>query len=562
MFDVDALGRHEAELLREEAARNADTETALKSVLDGDVLVPLVTDRDAPPRRAGTRHPVSVRRRMALLVGVAAGIAAIALVVIRENDATPADQPSPTVTVSPTTPPRPLPNNAQGALEPGTYYVDEVSGTKTPRIFATIGPGWGDAMPQVEGFAIGRSEIGELTFDRPYAVFSDACHPSDGYYQGTLTTLDGYVAALTEQQGWAEVTDPTDISIDGYAGKAFQRTVPTDMSDCDMHDRSFRGRLDFPDDGVAGWADFRSWVVGDGDGAGGGYYYEPGGTETVWVVDLDGTVVIISANLWWGPTAAAHPDFADDVLNSIRIAEWSPELTARPLEAPIGCDPSPEPYCPHLVASPDGTLVAMDTSGETLTWYEDEPRVVSLTYRLGRNILWAIGPYDIAYIGTPSSFVAVAPSGAEITRMRWPSNASVYPTATGLVPGRYEPNDLLMPWVDLDGNPITDTTPYPTWTATDAGIEVRLGEQEWLLADSTGTRPGSEPLFLDLRPRSDGGVIMVLDTVPGEANLFELLPDGTIERYFVGNTWPLTLLPDGSLIVEHNLQLIRITPPA
>ena len=38
-----------------------------------------------------------------------------------------------------------------------------------------------------------------------------------------------------------------------------------------------------------------------------------------------------------------------------------------------------------------------------------------------------------------------------------------------------------MPWVDLDGNPITDTRPYPTATATDAGIEVRLGEREWLV---------------------------------------------------------------------------------
>ncbi len=28
------------------------------------------------------------------------------------------------------------------------------------------------------------------------------------------------------------VTAPSDISIDGYVGKAFQRTAPADMSDC------------------------------------------------------------------------------------------------------------------------------------------------------------------------------------------------------------------------------------------------------------------------------------------------------------------------------------------
>ena len=40
----------------------------------------------------------------------AAAVVAIALVATRDDDATPADQPSPTVTVPPTTPPRPLPN--------------------------------------------------------------------------------------------------------------------------------------------------------------------------------------------------------------------------------------------------------------------------------------------------------------------------------------------------------------------------------------------------------------------------------------------------------------------
>ena len=95
------------------------------------------------------------------------------------------------------------------------------------------------------------------------------------------------------------------------------------------------------------------------------------------------------------------------------------------------------------------------------------------------------------------------------------------------------PNGALwMPWVDLDGNPITDDRPYPTVTATDSGLEVRLGEREWLLAveelrDDTG---------LLTFPRSDGGVVMVLLTYNGQAinePVLYLLPDGTIQRYFV-----------------------------
>ncbi len=63
-------------------------------------------------------------------------------------------------------------------------------------------------------------------------MYSDACHWEAGNHPGPVDTVDGLVAALIEQQGWADVTAPSDISIDGYVGKAFQRTAPADMSDC------------------------------------------------------------------------------------------------------------------------------------------------------------------------------------------------------------------------------------------------------------------------------------------------------------------------------------------
>ena len=64
-------------------------------------------------------------------------------------------------------------------------------------------------------------------------VYLDACHLSDGFYPGSVATVDGLVTALTEQQGgWVDVTVPSDISIDGYVGKTFQRTAPAGISDC------------------------------------------------------------------------------------------------------------------------------------------------------------------------------------------------------------------------------------------------------------------------------------------------------------------------------------------
>jgi hypothetical protein len=226
---------------------------------------------------------------------------------------------------------RVLPNvPGGGPLEPGTYYVDEVSGTPTPRIFATLGAGWRDGS-NVGGWELAKGgpwlgeagfdeflehEIGFMAFSHPVDVYADACHWDDGYYPGPVDTLDGLVAALTEQQGWAEVTAPSDISIDGYVGKAFQRTAPADMSDCATW--ATRTRVMPPSADLATVPAFRSWDNRAGEG-GAGFYYEPAEIETLWVLDLGGTLVVINAGAWALPSAGADADFAADVLNSIRI---------------------------------------------------------------------------------------------------------------------------------------------------------------------------------------------------------------------------------------------------
>ena len=207
--------------------------------------------------------------------------------------------------------PRPLPNVPGQPLEAGTYFVDDVNGTPTPRIFATLDSGWFDldVQPGWHHIAKGRVPwgIGYVAISNPVAVFSDACHPTDGYYPGSVATVDGFVTALREQQGgWVEVTAPSDISVDGYGGKAFQRTPPADMSDCTSWDGSPRS---------SGMAAFPSWESADGINDG----YAPGEIETLWVLDIDGTVIVINTKLWPDPPAGADADFADAVLDSIRI---------------------------------------------------------------------------------------------------------------------------------------------------------------------------------------------------------------------------------------------------
>ena len=139
----------------------------------------------------------------------------------------------------------------------------------------------------------------------------DACHLDDGFHPGPVDTVDGLVTALTEQQGWADVSAPSDISVDGYSGKTFQRTVPDVLSGCP---NMTPGHMRLPElDGNG----LNSWLNEDSSNFG-GWYYEPGQFETLMVLDIDGTVVVIHSNLWAGSSAADRAEFAA-VLDSIRI---------------------------------------------------------------------------------------------------------------------------------------------------------------------------------------------------------------------------------------------------
>ena len=258
---------------------------------------------------ANAPRPKGRMRIVVAAVLAAAAVVAIALVAARDGGGDglqPSDQPSTTVTVPP--PPRALFGTPEEQYEPGTYFVDEVEGTPTPRISITIGDGWSNTA---DGWGIGTG-YGFITFSQPDRVFLDACHPSEGYHLGPMTTFDGLVTALSEQQGWAEATAPAAISIDGYPGIAFQRSSPTDMSDCtrDKVPRAAGANSYYPL--------FPSFETVDEFRNLGWSYYFPGETETLWVLDVDGTLIILNTRVEAGQPATAHAELAA-ALDSIRI---------------------------------------------------------------------------------------------------------------------------------------------------------------------------------------------------------------------------------------------------
>lgn len=288
-LDLRVIERHHhADPQFREAVR-----TRLAAILDGtdalevpDQLPVQSTEEEATMIDLETPSQTDEHRKRPKGVVIAALLAAaavvvIALVAIRNDDPeSPADQPSPTVTAAPTVPPRALFGSQGEQFAPGTYYVDEVDGVSIPRIFITLADGWSNL---IDGWAIRGLDLGGITFSRPDRVFSDACHSNDGFHPGPVTTLDGLVAALSEQGGWAEITPPTDITVNGYQGKTFRRTAPASFAGCDTS-----------------FAPFRSWENGleGGTDIGLGWsYYEPGEIETLRVLDVDGTIIIVNTRL-------------------------------------------------------------------------------------------------------------------------------------------------------------------------------------------------------------------------------------------------------------------------
>jgi hypothetical protein len=82
------------------------------------------------------------------------------------------------------------------------------------------------------------------------------------------SSVRGLAAALVAQKG-RQASTPTHVTLDGYSGMYLELTTPADLSDCD------RGQ-------------YRSWL---------GRYTEPGQQDMLWIINVDGTPLIIDAAL-------------------------------------------------------------------------------------------------------------------------------------------------------------------------------------------------------------------------------------------------------------------------
>ncbi len=223
-------------------------------------------------RRRVARKKTAVYALVAALVvaGVVIGINALP-----SDDSQPATGSTPTPVPTPT----PIPSLPEGALDAGTYVLSAVDPDfdASHRITISVPGGYEGLF----GWMVSGPNT-NLNSGVVYNVFTDPCH-----WSGTLLDppvgprVDDLVTAMANQPGHA--TAPTDVTLDGYAGKQMELTTPADFADCNQ------GQI-------------RSWTYAPGESD---YRsHEPGDRSVLWILDVDGVRLVLEAT--YAPGASAQ----------------------------------------------------------------------------------------------------------------------------------------------------------------------------------------------------------------------------------------------------------------
>jgi hypothetical protein len=251
-------------------------------------------------------------RRMSSMnnvIRIAAGVAAVVVVVLVGVNLFGSAKggigaPAPTPTPSPTVVPSPSPSlgtltvgNSLSPLQAGTYVTPDPF---LSRVTLSVPAGWaghigGPYLAELVG-ASGHGNVNVSIFDKVYA---DPCHSDKGF----LDPLPGPSAAdlataLAKVPGLTS-TAPVDVSLGGYAGKQLTLTAPASLTGCKVTKDGAFLVWDLPLGAINAMA--------------------PGQRDRVWILDVNGTRLVIDAPQYLDQTGQAKAE-VQAILDSIKIA--------------------------------------------------------------------------------------------------------------------------------------------------------------------------------------------------------------------------------------------------
>lgn len=197
------------------------------------------------------------------------------------------------------------------ALEPGPYFIDPDLDPSTPiRVVYEVPEGWsmwiGASKSNDEG------HVG-VSITTVVNVVRDGCRDHSWADPPVGPSVEDLAAALADLPPFLVTSPPEDVTIYGYSGKHLELTVPELPVEAAGGDRlRFTECVD---------GNLKSWVgavdaAEEGDAFYG--YTGPGYSEEFWILDVEGTRLMIAAERSAGSPPADLAEL-DAILDSIRI---------------------------------------------------------------------------------------------------------------------------------------------------------------------------------------------------------------------------------------------------
>ena len=192
-----------------------------------------------------------------------------------------------------------IPAVTEGALEPGTYVMKSLDADfdASHQITVDVPDGYEGSDEGEVVRKLGRISQTAVSVWVIGDVYGDACEWSSTLLDPPpVSSVDSLATALADQRG-LRVSTLTDVTLDSYAGTHMERTVPagTNLDQCNG-------------------AEFRLWLATDG----GQRYVDPGQHDLLWIVDVDGTTLVIDAAVGPGNSAQVRAELIE-IAESIRI---------------------------------------------------------------------------------------------------------------------------------------------------------------------------------------------------------------------------------------------------
>jgi len=195
-----------------------------------------------------------------------------------------------------------------GPLESGTYFIDpDADPSTTLRVVYDVPvEGWSQWIGAAKFADYGHVGVSIATVTNLVRHGCSDHAPAD---PPVGPSVDDLADALADLAPFRVTSPPEEVTIYGYSGKRLELTVPDLPVEGSADDRRFPGCVD---------GGLHSWIAPHLGGAFNGYNAEPGRTEELWILDVEGTRLLIEAN--WSPPSPPE-DVAEmrAILDSIRI---------------------------------------------------------------------------------------------------------------------------------------------------------------------------------------------------------------------------------------------------